>query len=179
MDQTRIHLALPARVPLWIATVFIGLLVASGTVPIIRAFSPSYAGIPVEHRTFGQGADPRGSGDAHAKARQPEVPVADAVVARRNGVWCAECAVVESMRQLVPSGEAGESGIAVARLAGSATGGSTGQAVPSHNATRAGYEFTVRFRDGSAIVFNEATPRTWRPGSRVIVIGPHASTDLR
>jgi hypothetical protein len=33
------------------------------------------------------------------------------------------------------------------------------------------YETTVRFRDGSTAVFNEATPRTWRTGGRVIVIG--------
>jgi hypothetical protein len=34
-----------------------------------------------------------------------------------------------------------------------------------------GYETTVRFRDGHTAVFNETTPRTWRTGGRVIVIG--------
>jgi hypothetical protein len=33
------------------------------------------------------------------------------------------------------------------------------------------YEITIRYRDGSAAVFNEASPRTWRLGARVIVIG--------
>jgi hypothetical protein len=33
------------------------------------------------------------------------------------------------------------------------------------------YETTVRFRDGHTAVLNETTPRTWRTGGRVIVIG--------
>jgi hypothetical protein len=33
------------------------------------------------------------------------------------------------------------------------------------------YEITVRFRDGSTTVLNEASPRTWRLSNRVIVIG--------
>jgi outer membrane lipoprotein SlyB len=180
MDLTRIQLGLPARVPPWIAAIFIGLLVASGTAPIIRAFSPSYAGIPVERAPSVQGADLRASGDAHTKAWQLEVAATGAMIAHRNRVWCAECGVVESMRQLVRSGDAGDSGTAVAGLARSASGGTPSQAISSDNATRLGYEFTVRFRDGSAIVFDEATPRTWRSGSRVIVVGrTHASTDLR
>jgi len=170
MDKTRFQLEWPARLPMWIAAIF-GLLVASGAVPIIRAFSPSYAAIPVERGTLTPGADPRGSGDTHAKARQSEVPVAGAVIARRNGVWCAECGVVASMRQSVHTGDTGNSATVVARLAGSASDGTSGQASPSDKSTRVEYEFTVRFRDGSAIVFNEATPRTWRLGSRVIVIG--------
>lgn len=178
MDQTRIQLALPARAPPWIAAIFIASLVTSGIIPIIRAFSPSYASIPVERAPSVQSADPRGSGNARTKAQQLDVAVG-AMIARPNGVWCADCGVVESMRQVVRAGEAGDSGTADARPAGSATGGTAGQAKPSHDATRAAYEFTVRFRDGSAIVFEEATPRTWRPGSRVIVIGrSQVSTDL-
>ena len=33
------------------------------------------------------------------------------------------------------------------------------------------YEITVRFRDGSTTVLDEASPRTWQLGNRVIVIG--------
>ncbi|HEX2459760.1 MAG TPA: hypothetical protein VHJ58_06390 [Vicinamibacterales bacterium] len=32
------------------------------------------------------------------------------------------------------------------------------------------YEVTIRFRDGSRWVFNEATPRTWRSGTAVKII---------
>jgi len=44
-------------------------------------------------------------------------------------------------------------------------------------AANARYEYTVRFRDGSTSIYNEPTPRSWRAGSRVIVIdGAHAAT---
>lgn len=176
MDETRIPTGLPARVAMWIAAFFIGLL-ASGAVPIIRALSSSYAGLPVEGPQFDQGNDPRGSGDGRARARHSEAPLA--MVARRNGVWCAECGVIASMRRLVRSDGTVSPGAIVAGLAGTASGGTSGQAVHSDGETMAGYEFTVRFRDGSAIVFNETTPRTWQPGGRVIVIGrTHASTVL-
>jgi hypothetical protein len=32
------------------------------------------------------------------------------------------------------------------------------------------YEVTIRLQDGSRRVFNEATPRSWRSGTRVMII---------
>ena len=58
---------------------------------------------------------------------------------------CAGCGVVELVREIDTRGE---------------------QAAQS---TRS-YEFTIRFQDGSTRVYNEATPRTWRSGARVMVI---------
>ena len=49
--------------------------------------------------------------------------------------------------------------------------------IQSSVATGEGYEITVRFRDGKLMVFNEATPRTWRPGSSVIVISALAANN--
>jgi hypothetical protein len=43
--------------------------------------------------------------------------------------------------------------------------------IAANSGTEHGYETTVRFRDGSTTVFYEMTQRTWRPGSRVLVIG--------
>ena len=40
----------------------------------------------------------------------------------------------------------------------------------AHAAAEPGYEITVRLRVGTTTVFNEATPRAWRPGGRVMVI---------
>jgi hypothetical protein len=58
---------------------------------------------------------------------------------------CAECGVIESVLEIVTRGErVGES-------------------------TRS-YEVTIRFQDGSRDVFTEATPRTWRSGTRVKVV---------
>jgi hypothetical protein len=58
---------------------------------------------------------------------------------------CAECGVIESVREIDTRGDQGT------------------------ESTRS-YEFTIRFPDGSRRVFNEATPRTWRSGTRVRVI---------
>ena len=58
---------------------------------------------------------------------------------------CAECGVIESVREIDTRGE---------RAAES---------------TRS-YEVTIRFQDGSRDVFSEATPRTWRSGTRVMVV---------
>jgi hypothetical protein len=58
---------------------------------------------------------------------------------------CAECGVIESVREIDTRGErAGES-------------------------TKS-YETTIRLRDGSRRVFVEATPRMWRSGTRIMVI---------
>jgi len=53
---------------------------------------------------------------------------------------CAECGVIEAVREIDTPGAARS------------------------------YEVTIRFRDGSKRVFNEATPRSWRAGTRVRVI---------
>jgi len=62
----------------------------------------------------------------------------------RAGTRCPGCGVVESMRQTGPPGDTG---------------------------MLASFEVTVRFRDGSRVVYSEASPRTWRVGTRVIVLG--------
>jgi hypothetical protein len=58
---------------------------------------------------------------------------------------CAGCAVIESVREIDTHGE------------------------HATESTR-GYATTIRLRDGSRRVFIEATPRTWRSGTRVMVI---------
>jgi hypothetical protein len=70
----------------------------------------------------------------------------------RNRAWCPECGFVESIRHI------------------ESPRGASGSAIAASALTGKDYEITIRFRDGSTTVFNEATPRTWRLGSRVIVI---------
>ena len=36
-----------------------------------------------------------------------------------------------------------------------------------------GYQIVVRFRDGTRHTFTEKTPRTLRPGDRILVVGPN------
>jgi hypothetical protein len=54
---------------------------------------------------------------------------------------------------------------------GRASGGRFDPVTVFDGATVGVFELTVRFRDGTTAVFHEATPRSWRPGDRVMVIG--------
>jgi hypothetical protein len=73
---------------------------------------------------------------------------AQATINRQNRASCPECGVVVSVRQIERSDAVGRQ--------------------PSLGKS---YEITLRFRDGSTMVLNEADPRTWRLGTHVIVIG--------
>jgi hypothetical protein len=133
-------------VPIWIAGVFVCLSATLGTVAIVRSISASYASIPDENAST-LGAAASRSGDVHADDPRARGTVAPDTINRRNRAWCAECGVVESIRQIAGSGGA----IAA-------------------NTTAKGYKITVRFRDGRTTVLDEASLRNWQLGSRVIVI---------
>jgi hypothetical protein len=105
----------------WIASVATALLCAVVTAAFM-AWMPTAIGNPEDHAT------PAGvASDAPTRTT------------------CAECGVIESVREIDTRGDHGA------------------------ESTRS-YEFIIRFPDGSRRVFNEATPRTWRSGTRVRVI---------
>lgn len=131
----------PIRKPLWIAGIAVCLLAASGTVAIVGSIPTSYASIPDEDAPSHGAVAPRGSEDARVNDPEANFAIPQAAVNRRNRAWCSACGVVESMRQIEPSGEVGRQ------------------------------ELTIRFRDGRTVVLTEATERSWRLGNRVIVIG--------
>ena len=106
---------------MWIASVATTLLCAA-TIAAFMAWMPTAIGNPEDHAT------PAGvASDAPTRTT------------------CAECGVIESVREIDTRGDQGA------------------------ESTRR-YEFIIRFPDGSRRVFNEATPRTWRSGTRVRVI---------
>jgi hypothetical protein len=143
---------------MWIAGVSVCLLAASGTVAIIRSIPASYASIPHERAPPEHGAVPSGAEDANPNDPRARLAVTRDTINRQNRAWCHECGVVESMRQIAGSG------------------GASGSTIAASAITAKTYEITVRFRDGSTTVFSEASPRAWRLGSGVIVIGrPNAS----
>jgi hypothetical protein len=147
--EIRTHFERPPRIPIRIAVISIFLLAASAIVAVVRAIPASYASIPNE-RASEHAVVPSGLEDTYVNGP-------------RNRAWCPECGFVESIRHIESSGNVG--------VAGGVSGGAPGGAIAASAVTRKSYEITVRFRDGSTTVFNEATPRTWRLGSRVIVIG--------
>lgn len=144
----------------WIAGVSAALLAASGVVAIVRPIATSYAGIPDENRA----ALPL---PAASPDWQAEPAGALATISRRSLASCSECGVVQSMRVIEHSEFGDRQGPLGAEIAGQISGGAVAPAgLPGKR-----YEITIRYRDGSAAVFNEARPRTWRLGARVIVIG--------
>jgi hypothetical protein len=153
-------------VPLWIAAISICVLAASGIAVIVRAIPASYASIPNEDAPLKRGAAPGGSQDGRAINQQALAETRN-TINRRNRASCPACGVVESMRKIERAGDVGGQYTTHIRAAR----GVTGSAIAANNLTGKGYEITVRFRDGSTTVLNEASPRTWPLGSRVMVIG--------
>jgi len=103
---------------------------------------------------------------------------------------CAECGVVESVREIETKGEGSGIGAVGGAVVGGVIGhqigdgrgqdiatvvGAVGGAVAGHeiekrvNTTKS-YEITVRFQDGSSRVIHEASAPSWRTGDRVKVI---------
>jgi len=136
--------------------------------------------------------------DAGAPSNQaaPAVPRNAAVAASgatRTRMYCANCAVVESMRRVerrvnvpavCPALDSarfwtGRYDVTYDTTHGTrmfslgADGAVAGRLGAAKTVAKPTYQIVVRFRDGSRHVFNEATPRTLQSGERVQVIaGP-------
>lgn len=163
----RTHLERTARVPMWIAGTTICLLAAAGIVAIVRSIPVSYASVQDEGALSAHAAAPGPSDDANSKDTLAYLAPAVSTTNRRNRAECRECGVIESMRRIERAGDVSGQHKVDVELARAVSG----DAIASNTAGGHRYEFTVRFRDGSTMVFNETTSRTWRPGGRVVVIG--------
>ena len=125
-----------------------------------------------------------------AAAAQP-APVARPAPARVATVaTCAECGVIESVREVAAKGQGSGlgavGGAVVGGLLGNQVGGGRGQDVMTvvgavggavagneiekRVKTTKSYSITVRFDDGSSRVISEANAPTWRAGDKVKVI---------
>ena len=115
------------------------------------------------------------------------VQVASNVPARRT---CAECGVIESVREIQHKGE----GTGLGAVGGAVVGGLLGNQVGSGRGNTAAtvvgavggviagneiekrvkstrsYRITVRFDDGSSRVFSESSPPAWRAGDKVRIV---------
>ena len=128
------------HLPIWIANVATTLLCAAG-IASFMAWVPTASGNPDKGTSLSE-RSPKSDQAAAAIGDLASTSVASHTPTRAT---CAGCGVVELVREIDSRGD---------------------HAVES---TRS-YELTIRFQDGSTRVFNEATPRTWRPGARVMVI---------
>jgi hypothetical protein len=106
------------------------------------------------------GWGPNSTGDSRdIPALDQTVPVTTETRARPK---CAECGVMVSMREIESQDEVPGPG-----AAGGATSGNRDEM--RVKSTRS-HEIIVRMADGSIRVINHASPASWRPGERMIVI---------
>ncbi len=103
---------------------------------------------------------------------------------------CAECGVIESVREINTKGEGtgigavggavvggvlghqvgGGRGQDIATVVGAVGGAVAGNEVEKRVKSSKSYDITVRFEDGSSRVINEANAPSWRTGDRVKVV---------
>lgn len=157
-----------ARLQTWIAVIAICLLAGSSLVAIARVIGMSYASAPGGGTSSRQGAAPDesvgGFADPQSVSESAQTPSS-----RGSRVTCRECGVIESIVPIERHGDVGGSERAHVKNAGRDSGRARPNAAAAGGA-EARYDVTVRLRDGSTIVLSEATPRSWRVGSRVIAI---------
>ncbi len=125
---------------MWIASVAVTLLCTAG-IAAFMAWMPTAVGNPKDNAALAASSPI----PTHPASATGDAASAGVVSDTPTGVTCAECGVIESVREIDAHGER-----------------------PAES-TRS-YEFTIRFQDGSRRVFTEATPRNWRSGTRVKVI---------
>jgi len=103
---------------------------------------------------------------------------------------CAECGVIDSIREVTTKGEGSGLGVVggaivggllgnqvgagngkdVATVAGAVGGAVAGNQIEKSVKSTKSYNITVLFEDGSTRVINEENGAAWRPGDRVKVI---------
>ncbi len=109
---------------------------------------------------------------------------------KRAKAICAECGVIQSVREIAQPGNGGAIGIVggamvggllgnqvgagrgkdIATVAGAVGGAVAGNEIQKRVDTAKRYEIAGRFDDGSRRVFTEANPPAWRAGDRVKVV---------
>ena len=166
----------------WIAGIAVTLFSAAG-IAAIMGWIPNSTSSSNENSVIAkQPAKP-------AAARAPTTPAQVAGNTSANAK-CAECGVVESVREFDTKGEGsgigvvggavvggvlghqvgGGSGKQIATVVGAVGGAVAGNEIEKHVKSSKSYDITVRFEDGSSRVINEASVPSWRTGDRVKVI---------
>jgi hypothetical protein len=164
------HFARFASLPTRIGGIALGLMVAAGSFAIAGSTRGSGAIDDTDPRT-GHAADAARSGEAGAWDLQESAPAAPAAIKPRQWPRCPECGVVESVRRTQVSVGADGQAIALDGSAAFAHGSASESAFDANDGAEGVYEVSVRHRDGSTTMFTTATPRIWRQGSQVNVIG--------
>jgi outer membrane lipoprotein SlyB len=174
----------------WIAgiavTVFsaVGIAAIMGWIPTSTS-SPSNSAVIAKQST----APAKSTASANTASEQARAQAREQARAQARA-RCAECGVVESVREIDTKGEGSGIGAVGGAVVGGVLGhqigsgrgqdvatvvGAVGGAVAGHEIEKRvksskSYEITVRFEDGSSRVIHEASAPSWRTGDRVKVI---------
>jgi hypothetical protein len=175
--KIRMYFKRPVRLPMWIAAISICLLAALGITAIVRSIPLSYASIPTQNAPSKGRTAPAPSEGVTAEELLPPLAAARATEKRSTRVSCPGCGVIESMRQTEPPESMDRQGALTVKGPETNPGGASGGVIAGGSAARKSYEFTVRFRDRSTMIFSEASPRAWGLGTPVMVIGSLNSTN--
>ena len=169
---------------IWIAAIALIVFCGAGFAALM-GWIPTSAGKP-EERTVAQASKPAAPTHQGTTKKHAAPAPAPVVVAAK----CAECGVVQSVREIDAKGEGtglgAVGGAVVGGVLGSQVGGGDGKKVMAVvgavggavagneiekrvKATRS-YEITVRFDDGTSRVITEPHATSWRAGDKVRVI---------
>lgn len=178
---------------IWIAGIALTLFCAVG-IAAVMGWLPSSMGGQSDKAALDQrsaNTAPAAAPKAHRAAAAPAAPAAHpAPVQMATHSSCAECGVIESVREIdtkgAGSGLGAVGGGVLGGLLGNQVGGGRGKDVMTVVGVVGGavagnevekrakasksYEVTVRLDDGSSRVFSEASMPTWRTGDKVKVV---------
>jgi outer membrane lipoprotein SlyB len=174
----------PSKSPhplVWAAAIALIVFCGAGAAALM-GWIPTSAGKPGNEAALAKLDQPHAS---PAKAAPAKVHAAAVVAAK-----CAECGVVQSVREVDTKGEGSGVGVVGGAVAGGVLGhqvgngdgqtiatviGAVGGAVAGNEIekrvkSKKSYEVTVRFDDGSSRVITEANAPSWRSGDKVKVV---------
>lgn len=191
MDGPRIMETQTSKSPhtlFWIAGIAVTVFSIAG-IAAIMGWIPTSTSSPTGNAALAkQSAAPAKPAAASAVPEQAPVQVASNTPV--VSAACAECGVVESVREIDTKGEGsglgavggavvggvlghqigGGSGQKIATVVGAVGGAVAGNEIEKRVKSAKSYDITIRFEDGSSRVINEANAPSWRVGDRVKVI---------
>lgn len=178
---------------IWIAGVALTLFCAVG-IAAVMGWIPSSMGGPGDNAaTAPQPANAARAADRKAQraaSSQPALKAPAAPVRVAAVATCAECGVIESVRQIDAKGEGSGVGVVggavvggllgnqvgggrgkdVMTVVGAVGGAMAGNEVEKRVKTTRSYDVTVRMNDGSSRVISEASQPNWRTGDKVKIV---------
>ena len=170
----------------WIAGIAVTLFSAVG-IAAIMGWIPTSTGGPGDSVAAAKQPAAQPAARSHTAPSRAPSQIASNATARAR---CAECGVIEAVREIDTKGEGsglgavggavvggvlghqvgGGRGQDIATVVGAVGGAVAGNEIEKRVKSSKSYEITVRFEDGSSRVISEASSTSWRTGDRVKVI---------